>query len=73
MSKPGSHARKRELRDKRTQQWEADAMKSLMIEAMLFGRTYEPVREIRARLDPVLRAHEIREIMKVDIGVHADE
>ena len=60
-------ARKKELRDKRTQQWEADAVQSLTAEALLFGRSYVPIREIRDRLDPILKAHEIREITKINV------
>ena len=73
MSKPGSHARKREMRDMRARQWEAEAMHSLTVEAMLFGRAYVPVREVRARLDPVLRAHEVREILKLDLSEEVED
>jgi hypothetical protein len=63
-----TYAQKKENRDRRTLQWEREAVHSLTAEAMFFGRNYVPVREIRERLDPILRAHEVREIMKVDIG-----
>lgn len=62
------NARKKEAREKRTKHWETQAVQSLTAEAMLFGRSYVPIREIRSRLDPILKAHEIREITKLDIS-----
>ncbi len=74
MTLPGSHARKKEMREKRARHWEREAVNSLTAEALFFGRSYVPIREIRNRLDPVLRAHEIREITKLDIsGKDEDE
>lgn len=73
MTTPGSHARKREIRDARARHWEAEAVNSLTVEAMLFGRKYESVRAIRDRLDPQLRAHEVREIMKLDLSEEVED
>lgn len=73
MTLPGSHAKKKEAREKRARHWEAEAVNSLTAEAMFFGRSYVPIREIRDRLDPVLRAHEIREITKVDLSEEVDD
>jgi hypothetical protein len=67
-----NHERKKEIRDKRTQQWEREAMNSLTAEALLFGRSYMPIREIRDRLDPILKAHEIREITKINVEEEED-
>lgn len=66
----GQHARKKEIRDARTKHWEEKAVQSLTAEAMFFGRSYVPIREIRERLDPVLRAHEVREILKDEDDGH---
>lgn len=68
MSTPGSHARKREIRDARIAMWEAEAAKHNQLHSLFFGVVHVPVREVRAKLDQQLRAHEIREILKVDIG-----
>lgn len=68
MTAPGSHARKRELQRSRIAMWEAEAAKHNQLHSLFFNVPHVPVREVRAKLDQVLRAHEIREIMKVDIG-----
>ena len=73
MTRPGSHARKKEMKDKRARHWEAEATNSLTAEALFFGKQYEPIREIRNRLDPALRAHEIREITKLDLSEEVDD
>ena len=73
MTRPGSQARKTEIRDKRAAHWEAEAVNSLTAEALFFGRSYVSIREIRNRLDPVLRAHEIREITKVDLSEEVED
>jgi hypothetical protein len=73
MAPAGSHARKREIRDARVAQWEAEAAKHNQLHSHFFGVSHVPVREIRARLDQVLRSHEIREIMKVDIREEVED
>ena len=61
------------MREAKIRQWEAEATQHNQLHSMFFGVAHVPVREIRDRLDPVLRAHEIREITKLDLSEEVED
>jgi hypothetical protein len=67
MSKNG-HAARKQLDEKRSKVHAAAASKHNELHATFFGVPNIPVREIRARLDPVLQMHAVREITKIYLG-----
>jgi len=72
MTAKGEHARRRLLNERRVQQQQVEAIVNNELHSKFFGVPNIPTREIRNRLDPILRAHEIREITKIYIGEEDD-
>ena len=56
------HAARLKEQAKRALLHEVEALEHNELHSNFFGVRNEPVREVRNRLDPQLRAHEIREI-----------
>jgi hypothetical protein len=56
------HAARLKEQAKRALLHEVEALEHNELHSNFFGVPNEPVREVRNRLDPQLRAHEIREI-----------
>ena len=56
------HAARLKEQAKRALLYEVEALEHNELHSNFFGVRNEPVREVRNRLDPQLRAHEIREI-----------
>jgi len=57
-----AHAAKLKEREKKALLHELEAIEHNELHSHFFGIPNEPVRQIRNRLDPQLKAHEIREI-----------
>jgi hypothetical protein len=62
----GRHVNKL-VNEKRERKLQEEAMEQNELHSKFFGVPNTPLREVRDRLDPVLRAHEIREITKIYI------
>jgi len=73
MTAKGAHAARRKAEASRAGAYEVAARENNEVHSKFFGVPNVPVREIRARLDPVLRMHEIREITKIYIGEKDDD
>jgi hypothetical protein len=56
------------MEEKKLRAHEAQALRENELHATFFGMDNVPVREIRNKLDSKLRAHEIREITKLDVN-----
>lgn len=62
------HAARKKAEAKRATQYEHEALQHNQLHAQFFGVPNVPVREVRNKIDPILRAREIREITKIYIG-----
>lgn len=69
----GKHTTKKQQEERKLRAHEAEAMRENELHATFFGMPNVPVREIRNKIDPILRAHEIREITKVYLGEDDNE
>lgn len=69
----GRHGARKQLEERKMRAYEAEALRNNELHSAFFNTPNTPLREIRNRLDPVLRAHEIREITKIYIGEHDDD
>ena len=68
----GRHVNKL-INEKRERKLQEEAMEQNELHSKFFGVPNTPLREVRNRLDPALRAHEIREITKVYIDEEDDD
>jgi bacterioferritin (cytochrome b1) len=66
------HANRKKAEEKRVNMHEAQALQHNILHAQFFGMPNIPVREIRERLDPILRAQHVREILKIDLTNDGD-
>jgi len=65
----GTQAQRRVfVNEKREAKQQNEALEHNELHATFFGVPNVPVREIRARLDPVLQMHAVREITKIYLG-----
>jgi hypothetical protein len=62
------HGNRKKAEAKRVSMQEAQALQHNILHAQFFGMPNIPLREIRNRLDPVLKTQSIREIMKLDLS-----
>lgn len=62
------HGNRKKAEAKRVSMQEAQALQHNILHAQFFGMPNIPLREIRNRLDPVLKTQAIREIMKLDLS-----
>jgi hypothetical protein len=69
----GRHGTRKQLEERKMRAHEAEALENNELHSAFFGTPNIPMREIREKLDPVLRAHEIREITKIYLGEKDNE
>ncbi len=62
------HGNRKKAEAKRVSMQEAQALQHNILHAQFFGMPNIPLREIRNRLDPILKTQAIREIMKLDLS-----
>lgn len=66
------HGNRKRAEEKKVSMQEAQALQHNILHAQFFGMPNIPLREIRERLDPILRAQHVREILKIDIANTGD-
>lgn len=71
-TKLSGHGNRKKAEEKRVNMQEVQALKHNALHAQFFGMPNTPLREIRERLDPVLRAQHVREILKIDLANTGD-
>jgi hypothetical protein len=71
-TKLSGHGNRKKAEEKRVNMQEAQALQYNALHAQFFGMPNTPLREIRERLDPVLRAQHVREILKIDLANTGD-
>jgi hypothetical protein len=71
-TKLSRHGNRKKAEEKRVNMQEVQALKHNALHAQFFGMPNIPLREIRERLDPVLRAQHVREILKIDLANTGD-
>jgi hypothetical protein len=71
-TKLSGHGNRKKAEEKRVNMQEAQALQHNALHAQFFGMPNIPLREIRERLDPVLRAQHVREILKIDLANTGD-
>lgn len=71
-AKLSGHGNRKKAEEKRVSMQEAQALQHNTLHAQFFGMPNTPLREIRERLDPVLRAQHVREILKIDLANTGD-
>jgi len=71
-AKLSGHGNRKKAEAKRVSMQEAQALQHNTLHAQFFGMPNTPLREIRERLDPVLRAQHVREILKIDLANTGD-
>ena len=71
-TKLSGHGNRKNSEEKRVNMQEVQALKHNALHAQFFGMPNTPLREIRERLDPVLRAQHVREILKIDLANTGD-
>lgn len=71
-TKLSGHGNRKKAEEKRVNMQEAQALQYNALHAQFFGMPNIPLREIRERLDPVLRAQHVREILKIDLANTGD-
>jgi hypothetical protein len=72
-AKLSGHANRKKAEEKRANMQEAQALQHNALHAQFFGMPNIPLREIRERLDPILKTQAIREIMKLDLSNKGDD
>ena len=71
--KHSGHAARKKAEAKRATLHEVAATAHNELHSTFFGVANVPVREVRARLDPVLQMHAVREITKVYLDEEDDD
>ena len=71
-TKLSGHGNRKKAEEKRVSMQEVQALEHNALHAQFFGMPNIPLREIRERLDPVLRAQHVREILKIDLANTGD-
>jgi hypothetical protein len=71
--KHSGHAARKKAEAKRATLHEVAATAHNELHSAFFGVPNVPLREIRERIDPILKMHEIREITKIYIGEEDDD